>query len=103
MPSARKDSASPVQRNAVVALAIGLARGARGRGAPSACSTCRASAAPEVTIVDAAAQHPLEHRADERVVRAAEDHRVDVRLAQRRGSSRARLDEPARRTGTRPG
>ena len=34
--------------------------------------------------LDAAAEHPLEHRADQRVVRAAEDHRVDPRLAQRR-------------------
>ena len=40
--------------------------------------------------LDAAAEHPLQHRAHERVVRAAEDHRVDAGLAQRRARSRAR-------------
>ena len=33
--------------------------------------------------LDAAAEHPLQQRRDQRIVRAAEDHRVDLRVAQR--------------------
>jgi len=38
-------------------------------------------------------EHPLEHRAHERIVRAAEDHRVDVRLAQRPAVAAHGVDE----------
>ena len=43
--------------------------------------------------LDAAAEHALEHRAHERVVGAAEDHRVDAGLAQRRDVAAHDLDD----------
>ena len=50
--------------------------------------------------LDAAAEHPLQHRAHERVVRAAEDDRVDARLAQRRDVAAHDLEHVARRTAS---
>src|SRR4051812_25969113 len=38
---------------------------------------------PGAHDLDGATEAPLEHRSDERIVRAPEDHRVDVRLPQR--------------------
>src|SRR5919199_5811829 len=43
--------------------------------------------------LDAAAEHALEHRPDQRVVRAAEDDRVDRRRPQRRDVAAYGLDD----------
>ena len=69
----------------------------------SACSTWRASAAPGADERHLRAEHPLQHRADQRVVGAAEDHRVDVRPRAAARTPRARSPRRARRTARPPG
>ena len=70
--------------------------GCPARARSSACSTWRASALPEVTIVTPRPSMRWSIGRDQRVVRAAEDHGVDVGLAQRRDVARAR--SPRRRS-----
>ena len=54
----------------------------------SVSDTSRAVSSAEKTSVHVTAEHALEDRADQRVVRAAEDHRVDVCFLQRLAYSR---------------
>ena len=80
MPSARNVVGVAGAQEAVLALAA--RRGLRARGRRARLDPARDRLAGRDQR-DAAAEHALEHRAHERVVRAAEDHRVDARLAQR--------------------
>ena len=85
----------------VAALVRRRIRAARAR--PARARRCRATPAPEVTSVTPRPSVRWSIGAHERVVRAAEDHRVDLGRAQRHAVGRARCPPRARRTGSRPG
>ena len=98
VPEARSASGSPDVRNRYSPSTL---EGLPSPRLPSTCSTCRAIARAGADDLHAAAEHPLEHRPDQRVVRAAEDHRVDLRVAQRARVVADGVDDLARRTASR--
>ena len=91
VPSARERLDVAGQRKRVVALAAGrVAEPARAEHVLDLAGERRAGG----DDLDPAAEHALEHRADERVVGAAEDHGVDAGLAQRRAVGAHGVDDP---------
>ena len=92
VPSAWNASTSPVREEGVVALAAGgVAEPARAEHVLDLARERRARGHD----LHPAAERALEHRAHERVVGAAEDHGVDLRLAQRRAVAADRVDDAA--------
>ena len=89
VPAARSASGSPERQEAVVALHGG--RVAQPAAAEHVLDLPRDRVAGADDL-HAAAEHPLQQRPDQRVVRAAEDHRVHLRLAQRPRVVAHRLD-----------